>query len=159
MASCCCHIWSIWIVWCFVHLFVVLAGVEYGAILIQGVLECHQLLHPCVHAMIHHLFLLLSLIPVLSCWCLLSLVAVQAWGDCWHHEGFWWTWYSCTNWSFPWRHKVHGDPRWTWCCHPRKEGTVGNRFSVILIADKLWWLFLYTYVKFSFTKNKLNSYN
>jgi len=51
--------------------------------------------------------------PVFSCSCFLLLVPVQAWRDCCHHEGLRWAWYSCTNWSFSWRHKIHGDPRWT----------------------------------------------
>lgn len=58
----------------------------------------------------------------LPCFLLLD-TAAKAWGDYWHHGRLWGTWNSCTNWSFHWRRKIHGDPRWTWGCHPRKEGT------------------------------------
>jgi len=127
----CCGIWSTWIVRCFIHLFV-LAEFEFIFLFLCRASRVSSIvtsLHPCVHNMIHQLFLLRSLIPVFSCPCFLLLVAVKAWGGCWYHKGLWWTWYSCTNWSFRWRYKVHGDPRWTWSCHPRKEGHWGHYYQ------------------------------
>lgn len=64
------------------------------------------------------------LIAEFSYFCFFLHVAVQAWGDYCHTEGLWRTWNPCTKWSFPWGHKIHGDPRWTWCSYPRKEGTL-----------------------------------
>lgn len=47
---------------------------------------------------------------------------VQAWGDNCYHEWLCWAWITCSNWIIHRWHKIYGDPRWAWSCHPREEG-------------------------------------